>query len=450
MNWRGIVLTLLLSTAIALMGCDRPHDEDVDDEAWRAVAERYDCDPENGGITLPNDFCAFVVIDSLGPARHLVVRNNGDLYVAIRSRPNAPGSVAALRDEDGDGRADVVRRFGPFGGTGIDIHDGYLYFASDTSVIRYRLEADSLVPPGEPETVITGLIDQRSHASKTFAFDDAGHLYLNIGAPSNACQESARTPGSPGLDPCPQLERQGGIWRFDANRTMQTQDADGYRYATGIRNAMGIAWKSDAGALFATQHGRDQLKALWGEEMYSEERSADLPAEEFFRVDEGDNFGWPYCYFDQFLNERVRAPEYGGDGQSTEGCETYERPLVAFPGHMAPNDLTFIEGNQFPAPFRGGALIAFHGSWNRHDARGQQGYVVAFVPMQGSEVTGDWEVFADGFAGAETLTSPGEARHRPTGLAMGPDGTLYISDSVKGRIWRVLYTGPVENLAGGG
>ena len=437
-------LTLLL---LVTTGCDQPIADELVDDSWREVAEMYDCDSANGGISLPDEFCAFVVVDSLGPARHLAINDNGDIYVAIRTRRDNPGAIAALRDSDGDGRADVVERFGTFGGTGMEIYDGHLYFSSDTSVVRYALSENDLIPAGEPETIVNGLIDQRSHASKPFTLSDAGHLYLNIGAPSNSCQESARTAGSPGIDPCPQLAQQAGIWRFDASRSGQTQEEDGYRYASGIRNAMGIAWNPATSSLFATQHGRDQLKSLWGEEMYSEEQSSDLPAEEFFQVNDGSNLGWPYCYYDQFQNKRVRSPEYGGDGVSSEGCDSFDTPIVAFPGHTAPNDLIFIQGNQFPESYRGGAMIALHGSWNRHDPRGQQGYHVAFVPMNGATVAGEWQVFADGFSAADSLVTPGDAKFRPTGLAQGPDGTLYISDSVEGRIWRIIYTGPAENLA---
>ncbi len=414
--------------------------------AGPGVVDMYDCDARNGDIMLADGFCAFVVADSIGKARHITVRDNGDIYVAIRDRDATVNGVVALRDTTGDGRADVVARIGSAPGTGIDIHDGHLYFATDTSVVRYALSPDALVPAGEPETIVRGFIDQNQHAAKPFAFDESGNLYVNVGAPSNACQEQMRTPGSPGLDPCPQLDRQGGIWRFDATRAGQTQDGDGYRYATGIRNAMALAWDPASRSLYAAQHGRDDLHRLYPD-LFDEVQSADLPAEEFFRVTDGTDLGWPFCYYDQLQDVRVRAPEYGGDGSSTQGCEDFQDPLVAFPGHYAPNDLIFIGGTQFPERYRNGALIAFHGSWNRFDARGQQGYLVAFVPMEEGAPAGDWEVFADGFAGTDMLQSPGEAAYRPMGLAQGPDGTVYIVDSMVGRIWRVMYAGPGVNLA---
>ena len=114
--------------------------------------------------------------------------------------------------------------------------------------------------------------------------------------------------------------------------------------------------------------------------------------------------------------------------------------LVSFPAHWGPNDLLFYTGEHFPERYRGGAFIAFHGSWNRAPFP-QGGYNIVFVSMQNGAVTGEWEVFADGFKGAEPLMSPRDAVYRPTGLAQGPDGAVYISDSMTGRIWRVVYVG---------
>ncbi|MEZ4699313.1 MAG: PQQ-dependent sugar dehydrogenase [Rhodothermales bacterium] len=441
LTMRTTAATFILLLALAGCSSDSSMPEA---SAWRAVAEAYDCDADNGDIMLAEGFCALVVADSVGNARHLAVRDNGDIYIALQGRSDDQVGIVALRDTTGDGRADVFARFGSTKGTDVAFHNGYLYYSTDTTIVRYPLGAGELVPSAPYETVVRGFIAQNQHASKPFAFDEAGHLYVTIGAPSNACQVQMRTPGSPGQDPCPQLERQAGIWRFDAERLGQTQEADGYRFATGIRNAMGLAWDPATKSIYATQHGRDDLARLFPD-LFTAEQSADLPAEEFYKVNDGTNLGWPFCYYDQIQGRRVRGPEYGGDGTSTEGCESYQNPLVAFPGHYAPNDLIFIEGDQYPARYRNGALIAFHGSWNRFDPRGQKGYLVAFVPMDNGNVAGDWEIFADGFSGKEMIGNPGEAAYRPMGLAQGPDGTVYIADSMKGKIWRVIYAG--ANLA---
>jgi glucose/arabinose dehydrogenase len=111
---------------------------------------------------------------------------------------------------------------------------------------------------------------------------------------------------------------------------------------------------------------------------------------------------------------------------------------MAFPAHIAPNDLLFYTGSMFPEKYKNGAFIAFHGSWNRAPLP-QEGYYVVFVPFKGSIPSGKWEVFASGFAGVGEVKSPNDAKHRPCGLAQGPDGSLYVTDDVKGRVYRILY-----------
>ena len=395
------------------------------------------CNPDNGGITLPDGFCAGVFADGLGYARHLAVSDSGDVYVALRQGEG--GGVVALRDNDGDGRADEETRFGDHYGTGLRLHDGYLYFGTNDTVLRYELPSGQLVPTGEAEVVVSGFPEQRQHAVKPMTFDDAGNMYVNVGGPSNACQEEARTEGSPGLNPCPQREWQASIWRFDAGRAGQTQQSDGHRFSSGIRNSVAIAWDPASKAVFVLQHGRDQLDQLWPD-LFDEQANAENPAEEFLKLEDGADFMWPFCYYDEALGKKVLAPEYGGDGQKVGDCDMAPEPLVAFPAHWGPNDLLFYTGDQFPTRYRGGAFIAFHGSWNRAPLP-QGGYNVLFVPMADGAVTGDWEVFADGFKGEERLMDPRDAVYRPTGVAEGPDGSLYFSDSVTGRIWRVVYTG---------
>ena len=399
------------------------------------------CDSDNGGISLADGFCALVVADNLGMARHLVVNDNGDIYVRFRSAagPNKNG-IVGLRDTDGDGRADQQVWFDDTVGTGIDIYNGYLYYSTDVSIHRRELTAGHLEPEGEPETVVEGFPEQRGHRAKSFAFDDGGYIYVNVGAPSNACQERARKKGSPGMKPCPQLERQGSIWRFDAETTGQAQVGDGYQYVKGIRVAVAISWNPVSKGIYIVQHGRDQLEFLWPG-YFDEGDNAELPAEEFFLLEDGANFGWPYCYYDPIQGRKVLAPEYGGNGEKVGECDQYGQPLLAFPAHWAPNDLAFYTGDQFPEKYRGGAFVAFHGSWNRAPLP-QQGYQVVFVEMEeGRPVSWGWEVLAEGFAGRSPLESPRDARFRPVGIAQGPDGSVYISDSVKGRIWRVVYTG---------
>jgi glucose/arabinose dehydrogenase len=424
-------LTVLAAVSLLLTSCGQQTEETTGPTSVNGLQ----LDPDNGGINLPEGLGAFVVAEDLGRGRHVTVRDNGDIYIALRQMNNG-GGIVALRDTTGDGRADIKAYFGDVGGTGMQIHNGYLYFASDLTVYRYEMDANELVPPGEPEVIASGFPEQGSHAVKPFTFDNQGHIYVNVGAPSNACQEQARTQGSPGMDPCPQLEQQGGIWRFQADGLNQDQMEDGYRFATGIRNAVALDWNPLANQLYVAMHGRDQLHELFPD-MFTVEDNAQLPAEELFLVNDGDNFGWPYAYYDHLQGEKVLAPEYGGDGMTVGRAAEFEDPIMAFPGHWAPNDLLFYTGDMFPEEYHGGAFIAWHGSWNRAPLP-QAGYNVTFTPFDGEKPSGAYEIFADGFPGTETIESTGDAQYRPCGLAEGPDGSLYIVDSNEGKTWRVL------------
>lgn len=383
------------------------------------------------GITLADGYHATIFADNLGKARHLTVRDNGDIYVAMRGSQG----IIGLRDTDGDGVADVTEELASEAQTEVDIHDGYLYFSSNTEVFRAKLSADSLLPTGAIESVVSGFLKQSQHASKTFTFDDKGHIYVNVGAPSNACQIKPRSAGSEGQNPCPQLDLQAGVWQFDAGKTGQTQ-ADGHRYVTGLRNGMAIDWHPDGG-LHLLQHGRDQLGALWGD-YYNTEDNAELPAEEFHQVHDGSNLGWPFTYFDPAKNKRMKGPEYGGDGKTEAATGKYQTPIKAFPAHWAPNDLIFYKSGAFSPTMKGGAFIAFHGSWNRAPEV-QQGYRVVFVPFKVGEPNGPAVDIATGFSGNEELADPRKAVYRPVGVAEGPDGSLYVADSMKGRIWKIMH-----------
>ena len=202
---------------------------------------------------------------------------------------------------------------------------------------------------------------------------------------------------------------------------------------------MAIEWNTAQNALFAVIHGRDAIDTLFPA-LYNAEDNATRQGEEFHRITDGGNYGWPYTFWDTKLGKRVVAPEYGGDGKKEPEAGKYATPLVAYPAHWAPNDLLFYSGKNFPAKYQGGAFVAFHGSWNRAPEP-QAGYKVVFQPMKDGKPSGPYEVFADGFAGEMADNNPRNARYRPVGLAIGPDGSLYVADSQKGRIWRIRYGG---------
>lgn len=398
-------------------------------------------DIDNGGLFLPEGFDAVVVTDSIGRARHLAVDEDGDIYVKMSdAAPN--GGNAVISDLNNDGKADSIAYFGDYdvqggyGPTSMKIYNGYIYFSTKGAVYRYKLTPGKPVPESKIELVLTDKY-VTEHIGKALAFDDDGHMYIGFGSISNACQVNNRTPESPGHYPCSELTEHAGIWRFDANKLNLTQK-DGVRYATGFRSIIAMDWNHVTNSLFVLQHGRDDLHRTWPSQ-YSEWQSAMLPSEEFFEVKEGTNGGWPYYYYDQIAGKKVLSPEYRGVNlQGVVG--TPVDPVIGFPGHWAPNDLFFYTGDQFPDHYKNGAFIAFHGSANRSPYP-QSGYFVCFVPFKNGKPSGSWEVFADGFAGKDTIVNSTDALHRPMGIAMGPDGSLYISDDVKGKIWRIMFKG---------
>jgi glucose/arabinose dehydrogenase len=376
------------------------------------------CPSDDAGLKLPDGFCAVVVGRDLGPVRHLVVAANGDVFANVARR-----GIVALRDTSGDGTADVVRRFGE-GGTGIALANGWLYGATDATVYRYRWSPGQLEPRGEAETLVRGL-PTGGHEAKSIAVGAGDALYVNIGSLTNSCQVKDRGSRSPGRDPCRELESRAGIWRFSASRTGQ-KPADGRRYATGLRNALGLAVRPGSGELWGAVHGRDQLAQNWG---FDERTSAENPGEELVRVSEGNDFGWPYCYYDVERKTKVLAPEYGGDGTSVGRCARAEAPVAVYPGHWAPMALAFARGGALGSGYADGVFIAFHGSWNRAPLP-QAGYRVVWQPLAGDRPAGPFATFATGSAGETSL--------RPSGVAIGPDGSLYIAADASGTIWRVV------------
>ena len=452
---RCVKLSLLFCLAVFGLGLWMSSSRSRSNAAQEAAKPA--CPNDDSGLTLPAGFCATVFADGIGHARHMVAAPAGVLYVNTwsgryygREATPAGGFLVALQDTTGAGKANVIEHFGETaatggaGGTGIGLYKGWLYAEINDRIVRYALPAGSSVPRDAPETIVSGLPLGGDHPMHPFIIDAEGSLYVDVATATNACQKRNRQLRSPGIDPCTELETRGGIWRFDADKTSQRFSPQA-RYATGIRNAEGFAIDA-SGRIFVTQHGRDQLHANWPE-LYKPPEEATQPAEELLLLKPGGDYGWPECYYDWAAEKLVLAPEYGGDGGKRVGvCAEKLAPVAGLPAHWAPNGMTHYDQTQFPARYRDGVFIAFHGSWDRAPYP-QGGYNVVFQPLAGDHAAGNCEIFADGFAGA--VKTPEGAAHRPSGVAVGADGALFVSDDIRGRIYRITYNGGSNDAAAG-
>ena len=424
------------------------------------------CAGDNGGITLSPGFCATVFADNVGHARHMVVAPNGvsmstpgaAVITPTPRTPRRPTAASCWRCRTRPAAAAPTRSFASARVSRAAMPAGRESHSITARCSRRPTTVSSATPcrparsrrPGRPRSSFRGCrspatipcIRSRStgragcmSTSARPPMPASGRTEFRILRASSRARSSRRGPVSGAMTPT------------------APQFSPAERFATGLRNGEGLAFDS-AGRIFATQHGRDQLRENWSA-LYTVEQGANGPAEELVQLERGADFGWPYCYFDLSQQKLVLAPEYGGDGKAVGPCAGKRAPVAAFPAHWAPNDLAIYDGQQFPAPYRGGAFIAFHGSWNRAPSP-QGGYNVVFQPLADGRPSGNYVVFADGFAGASK--EPGRAAHRPSGLAVGPDGALYVSDDQRARIWRIVFRGgtavtaiaPAPAPAGGG
>jgi glucose/arabinose dehydrogenase len=395
---------------------------------------------EPDGLVLPPGFHASIVSEDLGPIRHLAVRPNGDVYISTPiDRQNKGAGIIALH-LDANHKAAKIEHFGEVaGGTGIRFYKGALYAASATGVYRFTFgDKEALLPQNDPEIIIDGMPAAHSgfaRANVALAFDDKGNLYVALEASANLCTDPNVAQGAPavGLKPCPDLGQRAGVWRFSANKIGQKFPADGEQVATGIRDISSLDWSAADGHLYGIMHGRDNTNRMFPN-LVSAEDDNNI-ADEMHRITKDTNFGWPYTYYDGLRKLRLTSPEYGGDGKTPTPAGVYSTPIVTFQSpRAAPVDLLFYSGNKFPAEYRGGAFVVLHGT------RSRSGYNVVFVPFNREGKSGDSKVFADGFASFDkSSATPGPAKYRPIGEAVGPDGALYIADSQKGRVWRIAY-----------
>ena len=342
----------------------------------------------------------------------------------------------ALRDTKGDGHFDMKESFGEGSSTGIGLRNGYLYVAKVNSVERYKMTPGQLKPTGPMEVVVSGLQGERQHGDKGLTFDGKGSLYVNVGAPSNACQTKDRQAKSPGQDPCPILEKHGGIWKFDENKLGQTQE-DGVRFATGLRQMPAITWHD--GALYIAMNNRDQLDDIWPGQFTAQE-NADRPSEPLYRAEQGSNFGWPFCFFDYGQKKFLTNPEYGGDGKTSDKCGSFTPPVAAFPAHWAPVDIMFYSGKEFPKKLSRRRVHSVSRLLESRTASRRR--VQRDVPtVLGWQAVGHVRSIRQRLSGQDSADESERRRGAADGVAQAPDGSLYIGDSQKGRIWHVYYRG---------
>jgi len=392
-----------------------------------AISPAAAAQPDN--LVLPQGFHASVVAEGLGLARHLAIRQNGDIFVSTETaRDAAPEGIIALR-LDRDHKAVETQHFGTVAnGTSIRFYKNALFAASPTTVYRFDFTGRELMPAAAGQIVLDGL-PSKGFPSRGMAFDGKGGLYIEAGASSNICLDPAVAKDAKpvGLRPCPSLEGRSGVWRFDAAKLNQKFPTDGEQIATGVRDMMAVDWSRRLNGLYGVMQGRNDRN--------------DTVAEELHRIDKGANLGWPYTYYDMALKARLTAPEYGGDGKTpAEG--NYTTPLAGLSAHQSPLDLVFYDAKQFPKDYRGGAFVVYHGGAGAVLADGHRGYDVEFVPFDKAGKPGVPHRFAEGFAGPNPGDrNPAKAAYRPTGAAVGPDGSLYVVDGSKGRLWRIYYDG---------
>jgi glucose/arabinose dehydrogenase len=373
-------------------------------------------------LQLPAGFKAHIVAEGLGGARHIAVTPQGGVYIKLARLKDGKGIIYLKPGKDG--RYSQQLAFGDYPGTGICVKGNYLYASSNDDVFRYQLDKNGdVINATAPEKIITGLVNRNRDNSKSIIADNNNHIYVNAGSYVNSCLIDPQSRKAP--NPCPLLDSVGGIWQFAANKPNQHYK-DAVHYATGFKNVVGLDWNSQTGSLFILQHGRGDLDALYPS-LYTREQGNSLPAETMYEVKKGADGGWPYSYYDQYQHKNILAPEYGGDGKKPATHKAIN-PLVAFPAHLGPNALLFYTGHQFPAKYKNGAFVAFHGK----SPELQKGYMVAFVPFKNGRPAGKWEVFADNFL-------INKDQHKPCGLAQGPDGAIFITDDSNGSVYRIEY-----------
>jgi glucose/arabinose dehydrogenase len=343
-------------------------------------------------LSLPPGFRVQVFAGGLGQPRVMAAAADGTVYLTRRGTQD----VVAIKDTDGDGRADAARKVVPFleGVHGLLLQGSTLYLATDTALFTATLQPDGTAT--RPVRLLGDLPDAGQHPNRTLALGPDGLLYLSVGSTCNACDDANPD-----------------------NATLQRMRPDGSGrepVARGLRNTIGFAWHPTTGELWGLDHGSD-----W--------RGDDQPPEELNRIEAGRHYGWPFCFADRQPDQYLPAEPKGS--AKGEFCAATVAPVLTYQAHSAPMQLRFYTGTQFPADYAGDAFVTLRGSWNRNPA---SGYKVVRVRFRDGQPVG-FEDFLTGF-----LTDGGTAHFgRLVGLTQLPDGSLLVGDDTNGVIYRVAY-----------
>lgn len=339
-------------------------------------------------IRLPAGFAIDIYAENVDNARSMCLSPNGTLFVGTRSK----GNVYALRDTDGDFKADrqYLLAKGLKLPNGVAFRDGDLYVAEVSRILKFENIEEKLENPGEPVVVYDQYPTDTHHGWKYIAFGPDGKLYVPVGAPCNICESENEI--------------------YNTITRMNPDGTDMEIVQRGIRNTVGFTWHPESGELWFTDNGRDWM-------------GDDQPACELNHAPRDNmHFGYPYCH-----QGDLPDPEFGDKRE----CSEFTPPVQKLGPHVAPLGLEFYTHSQFPEKYRGQILIAEHGSWNR---KKKIGYRIMMVTLDGNQATG-YEPFAEGWLNEENDDVWG----RPVDLEFLPDGSMLVSDDYADVIYRIYY-----------
>ena len=358
--------------------------------------------PADAWPKVPQGFKIDQALTGLEGPRTIVTAPNGDLFVAESN----PGRIRVIRGFSSDGKVQTNEVFAsgltlPYGIAFYPVgpNPQYVYIGNTNSIVRFPYKNGDLKASGPAEVIVASIPGGGKfgggHWTRGLVFSkDGKKLLVGVGSRSNVGDDAAET-------------NRADVLEFNP-------DGSGQRiYASGIRNAAGLAINPQTGQLWVAVNERDAL-------------GDNLVPDYVTHVQEGGFYGWPWYYLGPNQDPRFA-------GKHPELKEKVIVPDVLLQSHTAPLCMTFYEGKQFPAEYRGDIFVTSHGSWNREH---RTGYKVMRVLTPNAKATGDYEDFVTGF-----VVDNEKVWGRPVGVTVGTDGALVFTDDASGSVWRVTYTG---------